>query len=248
MAARLIKKAIFTVCLLVGIEIVYALFRPVPDLEEFDPSGEFGDPDLPPLRVVVLGDSSVTAPGTNGPEESWVQLVGRGLGSTRHVILESLAVGGSCADDLITDQLPAALRFEPDLALVSVGANDAIRGVPLRRFEENLGYLVETLVSSGALVVLSGVGDLGTIPRLYPPLRQALSRRSARFDAAHWRVAMAHGAHVVPHREFDPAAWYSDRGLWSEDLFHVSAAGHRRWASTALATLEPLLASADATV
>jgi lysophospholipase L1-like esterase len=29
--------------------------------------------------------------------------------------------------------------------------------------------------------------------------------------------------------------------LWAADLFHVSAAGHRRWADVVWATLEPQL-------
>ena len=43
----------------------------------------------------------------------------------------------------------------------------------------------------------------------------------------------------------DPAAWYHDRDLWSADLFHVSAAGHRRWADVTWDTIQPLLAERD---
>jgi lysophospholipase L1-like esterase len=245
MVPRLLKRGIAAWVAVIGAEAAYAVMRKVPKQAEFDPSGEFGAPDLPPMRVAVLGDSSVTAPGVDGPHEIWVSRVCDHLGETRRVTLRSFAVSGARALDLIETQLDPALVFGPDLVLVSVGANDAIHGVPLPVFERRLDDLVGALVETGALVVLSGVGDLGTIPRLLPPLRNMMSRRSARFHRAHQMVAERLGAHVVEHRSDDPASWYSDRGLWSPDLFHVSAAGHERWANVTWRTIEPLLNGHD---
>jgi hypothetical protein len=122
-----------------------------------------------------------------------------------------------------------------------VGANDCIHGVPLRVFEQRLDELVAALMETGALVILSGVGDIGTIPRLKPPLRNLMTRRSARFNRVHEIVAERHGAHVVPHRRDNPTIWYNDRGLWSADLFHVSGSGHAIWADSTWRTIEPLL-------
>jgi lysophospholipase L1-like esterase len=241
MARHLIKSGAIAGAVVIGLEAAYAVLRPTPLLPEFDPSASFGDPKSPQLRVVVLGDSSVTAPGVSGPEEVWVSLVCQRLASDHHVILESLAVGGSCAHDLIQHQVGPAMEFDPDLILVAVGANDVIRGVSRKRFERNLDHLVSDLSSTGATIILSGVGDLGTIPRLHPPLRQLFTHRSAGFDSIHRRVAARHGAHVVEQRADHPKVWYSDRSLWAAVLFHVSAAGHRRWADVVWATLEPQL-------
>ncbi|MDH5293929.1 MAG: SGNH/GDSL hydrolase family protein, partial [Acidimicrobiia bacterium] len=44
-------------------EAYYAARRRLPSFEGLDPSGTFGDPDLPGLEIVVLGDSTVTGPG-----------------------------------------------------------------------------------------------------------------------------------------------------------------------------------------
>lgn len=241
MVRRLIKRGAIAGAVVIGLEAAYAVLRPARRLTEFDPSASFGDPTLPELRVVVLGDSSVTAPGVSGPEEVWISLVCERLAAEHHVILESLAVGGSCAHDLIRDQVPAAMEFGPDLILVAVGANDVIRGVSRKRFEMNLDHLVADLATTGATIILSGVGDLGTIPRLHPPLRQLFSQRSAWFDQIHRAVAARHGAHVIEQRADRPGDWYEDRSLWAEDLFHVSAAGHRRWADVVWATVEPRL-------
>lgn len=245
MVPRLLKRGITAGVVVIGAEAAYAVLRPVPKQTEFDPSGRFGAIHLPPMRVAVLGDSSVTAPGVSAPDEIWVSRVCARLGETRHVTMLSFAVSGARVPDLLASQLEPALAFDPDMFLVSVGANDAIHGVPLQKFESRLDELVCTLAESGAIVVLSGVGDLGTIPRLLPPLRNMMTRRSLRFHRAHQRVARRHGAHVVEHRSDDPAAWYSDRDLWSADLFHVSAAGHERWANVTWRTIEPLVGSPD---
>lgn len=238
---RLIRRGALAGFLVVMVEAAYAVLRPAPALEEFDPSGEFGDPSHRTLKVAVLGDSSVTAPGVSGPHEIWVSRVCHRLAERRHVELRSFAVGGSRTRDVIENQLEPALEFGPDLVFISVGANDAIKGVPLHRFAADLERLVAALAGSGATVVQSGVGVLGTIPRLYPPLSNLMSRRARRFDRVHWQVAARHETAVVDQRSDDPALWNNDASLWAADLFHVSSAGHARWAETTWRTIEPLL-------
>lgn len=241
MVPWLLRRGVAASAVIIGAEAAYAVLRPVPRFAEFDPSGVFGALHLPPIRVAVIGDSSVTAPGVAGPEEIWVSRVCTRLAETRHVTLESFAVGGSKVADLIENQLEPTLAFAPDMVLVAVGANDVIRGVSLRTFEGRLDELIGALAETDALVIMSGVGDMGTIPRLHPPLRNLMTRRSERFDGVHHAVAVRYGAHVIDQRSDDPASWYTDRSLWSPDLFHVSASGHERWANLTWRTIEPLL-------
>lgn len=240
--AKLIGRALLVTLALVAAEIVYALLRPSPVLESYDPSAEFGDPNDPTVRVVVLGDSSVHAPGVAGPHEIWVSRVCARLAERRrHVVMKSFAVGGSKAIDVIEAQLSEAIAFEPDIVFVSVGANDTLRGVSPARFTAQLDEIIGALVATGAVVVQSGVGVMGTIPRLYPPLSTTLTLRSARFDRIHREVAHRYGTHVVDQRSDDPTLWSRDRSLWAADHFHVSAAGHARWADTTWRTLVTIL-------
>lgn len=241
MVTRLLKRGALAGAVVLGLETAYAVLRPAPDLDSFDPSGVFGDPTNPTLRVAVLGDSSVTAPGVAGPHEIWVSLLCHRMSEDRYVVLESFAVGGSMAHTLIREQLDPAVASAPDLILVSVGANDVFKGVPLSVFENNLDHLIERLAATGATVVQSGVGELGSIPRLHPPLQNLISQRARRFDRAHWRVAERHGTTVVDQRSDDLSIWYENEDLWAPDLFHVSAHGHERWANTAWSSIEPLL-------
>ncbi len=241
MLTRLLKRGLFAGAIVLGVETAYAILWPAPELESFDPSREFGNPALPTLRVAVLGDSSVTAPGVQGPDDIWVSRVCERLAGEYRVVLASFAEGGSTAHDLSHRQLQPAIEFEPDLVLVAVGANDVIKGVPLRVFERNLEALIRRLSDTGATIIQSGVGDLGSIPRLHPPLENLMSRRATKFDRAHWHVAERHGTTVVDQRSDDLSVWYEDPALWAEDRFHVSAHGHKRWAETAWRSIAPVV-------
>ena len=246
MIRRVLFRGAMSAVAVVSAELLYAIFRPAPKQEEFDPSATFGDAGNPPIRVAVLGDSTVTAPGVGGPDEIWISRICRRLADTFRVELKSFAVGGSMAHDLVSEQLEPALTFEPDLVILSVGANDALKGVAARVFEENLDRLVSEFSSAGATVIQSGVGDLGTIPRLLPPLRHLLSRRALQFNAVHERVAERHGSWVVPQRESPMELWRDDREMWSADLFHVSARGHEVWGDLGWKTVARALELSDA--
>ena len=246
MIRRVLFRGALGVFAVVSAELLYAILRRTPKQEEFDPSATFGDAANPPIRVAVLGDSTVTAPGVGGPDEIWISRVCLRLADTYRVELKSYAIGGSMAHNLVAEQLEPALDFEPDLVILSVGANDALKGVTARVFEENLDRLVADFTASGATVIQSGVGDLGTIPRLLPPLRHLLSRRALQFNVVHERVAERHGSWVVPQRESPMELWRDDRDMWSADLFHVSALGHEVWGDLGWKTVAQALELNDA--
>ncbi len=241
MVGSLIRRGALAGVAVIGLEAAYAVLMPVPELEGLDPSGTFGDPDLPELRVAAVGDSSIMAPGVDRPEDIWVSRLCRRMATGRHVTLSSFAVGGSRASDVLRDQVEAAVASRPDLIFLSVGANDVLKGVPISRFASNLDRVVTGLARSKAVIVQSGVGVMGTIPRLYPPLSNLMSHRALRFDRVHHEVARRHMTYVVDQRSDDPSVWNHDRSLWAADLFHVSAAGHARWAETAWKTVGPIM-------
>jgi lysophospholipase L1-like esterase len=211
-------------------QVLYAAHRPDrPGLADQDPSGIFGDEDAPFVRIVALGDSSVTAPGVVPLDASWARRMARHVASTRRVELVSLAKGGAKARNVVAHQLPAALECGADLAFVSVGANDALRGTPLTRYEREMRTIVGSLAAVTAGVGLSGVGDLGTVPRL-PSFARGIGRvRGRSFDRALVRVAASH-PNVVKARTWGDGWRLFDEGdpdvVFAADHFHASARGH----------------------
>lgn len=213
-------------------QVLYAVLRPVPFQPEFDASGLVGS-GTPAQRWIVLGDSTTTAPGVEGPDDIWV----RQLASRFDVPIEivSLAVGGSRARDIVRDQLDPALSTRADIAFVSVGANDVLKGVSLAEFTANLDEIVRRLTRVHDLVVLSGVGDLATIPRLHRPLSDVVRRRGRVFDRVSAAVAERYGAAKVDN--WATAPHFRQPGMFSADMLHPTPAGHTVWADAVEATI-----------
>lgn len=226
-------------------QVLYATRRDLPSFTDLDPSGTVGDPALPPLRVLAMGDSTITGAGLDDPSEIWVRLVAQRLADRFHVEVTSLARGGARVRHVLSDQLPRALRMHPDLVLLSVGGNDALRGTPIGQLEADLEAVVASLTESGAAVALLGVGDLGTIPRLPRPLASLARVCGRRVDRVEARVAARHhgAAKADSWKAETTEAFRTQPELFAPDLFHASSAGHREWASLAIPAVEEALAS-----
>jgi lysophospholipase L1-like esterase len=210
----------------------YVRWRRLPTFTGSDASGVFGDPALPPLSIVVLGDSSCTGPGLDHIENVWIQRVGRALGAEFHVRIDSLAVGGAQAGDVLSTQLPRVNGRRYDVAIISVGPNDMLHGVAPSTFRTRLGMIVDALTPGS--IVLSGVGDLSAIPRLPMILRWPARARGLAADRAHEAVAEGR-PHVFKVPIWDRAHdFHSDRSLWAADLFHASDDGHAVYAEVAM--------------
>ncbi|MBA2337374.1 MAG: hypothetical protein H0V96_06415 [Acidimicrobiia bacterium] len=222
-----------------------AHFSGLPSHPNQDPSGSFGDPGSPPVRIVLLGDSSITAPGVVPIDASWPRRMAERIGADWRVELVSVAIGGARVADVLANQVPAALATGPDIALVSVGANDALRATPLARFEERLDRILSELESTVPLIGVSGVGDLGILPRL-PTLARSLARvRGRSVDGAIRRAVRGHPAVVkslawgpqwAPLYQGDPAV------VLAGDRFHASSEGHAVFAASAAPVMDHLLA------
>lgn len=238
-----LRKPLFGIGLL-ATQVLRAGHRSdLPTLQNQDPSGDFGSPSSPRLRVVVLGDSSVTSPGVEPLDASWPRQIAQRLSDRYRVELRCVAVGGSKARDVIANQLRPALALAPDLAFVSVGANDALRTTPLRRFEREYRHIVAQLDRNVPGVAVSGIGDLGSIPRLPALARSVVRIRGRSFDKAIRRVVVDF-PRVVKTNTWSPG-WAefvtNPDEVFAGDLFHASAYGHRIYTNAAMPAVELLV-------
>lgn len=240
-AYKLIRRGVKVVAAVISAEFAIALFWPVPEMVEYDPSGELGEGS--PLHIVVLGDSTVAAPGLDSVDHNWTRVMSLRLADRYRVKLTSLAISGSRVKHLLDGQLQAAVALRPDVIFVSVGANDVFRWVPVDSFRRDLDRLVARLIDVTPLVVLSGVGDLGTVPRFFPPLDWIIKQRGRRFDEVHRSVAEKYGAAKAQQWGWSAEQFRTDKQVFAADRFHASGIGHAVWAEVAWETLRPLLES-----
>src|SRR6187401_1153762 len=146
-------------------EYYWTTRRPLPSLTGVEESGRIGGTSSEtPLRVVALGDSTLTGPGIDDPRDIWLPRALAHLDVPGGVELISLAVGGSCAVD-VAARVDEAIELDPDLVVIAVGCNDVIHSTPTRRFAATLDSVIDRLHRADVVVAVANIGDLGTIAR-----------------------------------------------------------------------------------
>jgi lysophospholipase L1-like esterase len=177
------------------------------------------------VRFAALGDSITAGYGDPVPGgwRGWAQLLAEGLAP--RVAFYKLAVSGALTRDVVGDQLPAALRLQPDVASVIIGVNDTLRG----SFDADaIGRaLIETVAqlrAAGAIVLTARLPDPGRMLGLPDVLARPLGRRVRAVNAIADVVAARYGT-----VHFDAAGHPDtyDRRMWSVDRLHPSERGHR---------------------
>lgn len=134
--------------------------------------------------ILVFGDSLSAAYGI--PRDSgWVSLLQRRLPAHR---LVNASVSGETTAGGLT-RLPAVLDVHrPDLTIIELGANDGLRGLPLRETARNLEAMVDLARLRGGEVLLVGM-------RLPPNYGPAYARK---FQAVYTDVAKNRKVRLVP--------------------------------------------------
>ncbi len=187
----------------------------------------------PLLRLLVLGDSAAAGVGADSQLQALSgRLVAR-LAPHFRVDWRLLARTG----DRVRDAL-AALRDAPDLrcdvALTSLGVNDATRLASPARFIDDMAAVADHLRErcGARLLLLSGLPPVGEFPALPQPLRWRLGVQAQRLDAA-LQAFVA----VQPDCLHLPFGRLPDPAVMATDGFHPGPPVYRLWAEAAAAPI-----------
>ncbi|WP_336922431.1 SGNH/GDSL hydrolase family protein [Aquipuribacter sp. SD81] len=193
-------------------------------------------------RLVCVGDSftegmsDVLRP--DGHHTGWADRVAvalavherRRAGGT--VEYANLAVRGKLLDQVLVEQLPAALDLDPTVLTFHAGPNDVLRrGTDLpdlaRRYESAVARAAGAV---SRLVLFTAIGRAGGSGRL----ADWLADRFARFNDTVRAVADRHGATLV---DMGRVPTLTDIRMWHVDRLHLNAGGHTRVAAGVLEQL-----------
>jgi acyl-CoA thioesterase I len=125
-------------------------------------------------------------------------------------------------------RLPWALRTNPTVVIVALGANDGLRGRSVASMREDLARIVDGFAAGGARVLLAGM-------RLPPNYGDGYTRE---FSGAFVDVARERGVTFMPFLLVGVAG---DPALNQPDGIHPTADGHRVIAEHLWPYLRPLL-------
>jgi lysophospholipase L1-like esterase len=183
------------------------------------------------LRLVVLGDSLAYGTGAARPDDTLGARMARVLDRVGYAAeVHVAAVPGAVSGELAA-QVREVLPFDPDVALVLVGANDLARSVPAEQSATALATAVQDLRCAGITVVVAPAPDLSCVPGVPPALRSTLRAACAELQRRQAGAAEATGAIVAPVARQLADAFANEPELFSADHFHPSSAGYARIAA-----------------
>jgi acyl-CoA thioesterase-1 len=108
-------------------------------------------------NIMVFGDSLSAGYGL-AIDKSWVHLLQQELKRTQSgfkVVNASISGETTTGGKQRIDQ--ALKQFKPKIVILELGANDGLRGSPIRNMEANLDYIIRNSHDSGAKVLLLGM-------------------------------------------------------------------------------------------
>jgi acyl-CoA thioesterase-1 len=177
--------------------------------------------------VVAFGDSLTAGLGVS-PAEAYPALLEARLRKEGYAyrVVNAGVSGDTTAGGL--RRVDWALRLKPAVAIVELGANDALRGQDLGGVRANLDTIVERFQASGARVLVTGM----RVPTNYG------AQYGAGFERLFAEVAAKHKAAFMPFFLDGVAA---DARLNQADGIHPTAAGYRIIADRLWPYLRPLL-------
>jgi acyl-CoA thioesterase I len=109
-----------------------------------------------PVKIAVLGDSLAAGYGVRPDQSFPVRLEAALKAAGRNVTVLNQGVSGDTTAGGL-DRLDWMLADKPDVVLVELGANDALRGIDPKVTEKNLSAIVEKLKARNVTVWLAGM-------------------------------------------------------------------------------------------
>jgi acyl-CoA thioesterase-1 len=137
------------------------------------------NPTAGTTKILVMGDSLSAGYGID-IEQGWVNLLEIELTKNHAIQIINASVSGETSSGGNT-RLPALLaEHKPDIVILELGGNDALRGQPLKLLQKNLQSMIDASKKIEAKVLLAGMQippNYGTrysnqFKELYPKLAE----------------------------------------------------------------------------
>ncbi len=192
-------------------------------------------------RLAVLGDSIAWGQGAARERERLAPRLADGLALHGWEVETAVfAVPGARSRGLAA-QVDVALRWQPVLAVVVIGANDLTHLEPIAPAVQSLADAVRRLRDADTEVVVAPAPDLSSVPHVPMFLRDVVRAAGESLRQQQAAAVLNEGGHVADADQRASRAFASDASLFSADRFHPSSAGY---AVIADALLPALLAAA----
>jgi acyl-CoA thioesterase-1 len=182
----------------------------------------------PQKSILVYGDSLSAAYGI-AQARGWVALLGERLKRERpDYSVVNASISGETTAGGRTRLQSALERHKPSIVVLELGANDGLRGLPLKQMQENLAAMIRQAQASGARVLVIGM----KMPPNYGP------DYTREFEVAFAQAARRHQAALVPFLLEDFA---EKPELFQPDRIHPNETAQPLMLDRVWKELQPLL-------
>ena len=191
----------------------------------------------PWTRYVAIGDSFTE--GVGDVDESlpngvrgWADRVAEQLAlGSPDFAYANLAVRGKLIDQIIAEQVDAAIALQPDLVTISAGGNDLLRpGSDADSVAARLEWIIERLVETGATVLMFTGVDTKFSTAAFRLIRPTVAIYNCNVRAIADRLECP----LVDQWAFKEIQHTS---MWAADRLHLNEFGHHEVARRVLETL-----------
>ncbi|MFT3763350.1 MAG: arylesterase [Pseudoxanthomonas sp.] len=188
----------------------------------------------PPERTVLVMGDSLSAGYGLAADEGWVSLLGEKL-AAEHPGKEqpgwrvvNASISGETTAGGSSRIVGEVLRNKPAVVVIALGANDGLRGLPLREARRNLARMIGASQYVGAKVLLVG---MRMPPNLGPEYTQG-------FERIYRDLSQQFHTGYLPFL-LEPIAL--DRNAFQDDNLHPTAAAQPQLRDHVWSALRPLL-------
>jgi len=182
-------------------------------------------------KLLVVGDSLSAEYGL-ARGQGWVALLEKRLAQEK---LPWQVINASISGDTTSggrSRLPALLKLhQPQLVIIELGGNDALRGLPLKLTQDNLSEMARASKAAGAQVLIAGMAVPPNYGRAY----------GESFLALFGTVAQAQKTALVPFLLAGVADGPDADKMFQPDRIHPKAEAHPRMLANVWPVLRPLL-------
>lgn len=182
----------------------------------------------PASTILVIGDSLSAEYGLRR-NSGWVALIEKRLHEHKQPYqVQNSSISGDTTSGGLS-RLPEALQdYQPDIVIIELGANDALRGLSLAMTEKNLSEMITLAQQADASVLLLGM-------QIPPNYGRAYTRK---FQDLFPLLAERHNTQLTPFLLEGIAA---DRDRFQPDGIHPNEAAQEVLADNVWKQLEPML-------
>jgi lysophospholipase L1-like esterase len=197
------------------------------------------------LRLLVVGESTAAGVGVNDLRDALPCQLAVALATRRQCsVAWSMSARSGATASFAARELAPTAPMGQDIAVIMVGANDALKFTSRRDWRTSIDQLIDELAKHlrpGGQVLLAGLPDLGRFGTFPQPLRAVLGWYARALDRDLKMIA-ERSAGVI-YVAMPAVSWPE---LFAEDRFHPNAVAYRVLAAyfaDALATTKRRISS-----